>query len=195
MTWLDCVSRSNPVAIASFLLEKSAMRLLKFLAVSGYALSQANGLRLEQLQERQSHGRTNPPTGCIEVGKSANHKTIASALKSLSGSSACIFINPGTYNEQLTIDYKGILTIYGSTSSPGSYQSNTVTISNTLQRDDPKAGNLEKSSTVNVISDNVKMYNINVKNGYGRRGTNSQAVALVHGIPQRMLRSTYSRPG
>jgi len=40
----------------------------------------------------------------------------------------------------------------------------------------PDAGSLDKSATINIISGNVKMYNINVQNTYGK---GHQAVAYV----------------
>lgn len=71
------------------------------------------------LQKRAE--RTSPPPGCISAGNGGTHGTIQAALSSLgsgsSGSSACIFIYPGTYNNNdgITINYKGSLTLYGHT--------------------------------------------------------------------------------
>lgn len=64
--------------------------------------------------------RTSNPGGCLEVQgsnpTSSQYGTIASAVASLSGTDAqCIFIWPGTYNEQVTVQYGGPLTIYGYT--------------------------------------------------------------------------------
>jgi pectinesterase len=56
----------------------------------------------------------------------------------------------------------------------GSYKSNTVTITHTISS--PEAGTLDASSTINAKSDNFKMYNVNVVNGYGK---GAQAVALT----------------
>lgn len=120
-------------------------------------------------------GRTTAPTGCLSVGSSATYSTISSALDALGTSStaaACIFVNSGTYAEQLTITYAGALTLYGSTTDTGTYKSNTVTITHSIKSAD--AGSLDASSTVNVKSDGFKMYNINVVNGYG---SGAQAVA------------------
>jgi pectinesterase len=80
----------------------------------------------------------------------------------------------GTYKEQLTISYKGKLTMYGETTDTSSYKQNRVTITHTISS--PQAGTLDKSATVNVRSDGFKMYNINVINAYGK---GSQAVAYV----------------
>lgn len=119
--------------------------------------------------------RTAAPSGCLTVGSSATYKTITSALDALGTTSttdACIFVSDGTYAEQLTVTYKGSLTLYGSTADTGIYKSNTVTITNTIKSAD--AGSLDASSTVNVKADGFNMYNINVVNGYG---AGAQAVA------------------
>jgi pectinesterase len=120
--------------------------------------------------------RTSAPDGCITVSKdgSSTYKTIASALSSLGSSSAdaCIFIAAGTYEEQLTFDYGGSLTIYGETSDTGSYKQNTVTITHTISS--PESGSLVSSATVNAQMDDFAMYNVDVVNGYGK---GAQAVA------------------
>jgi pectinesterase len=49
-----------------------------------------------------------------------------------------------------------------------------VTITHTISSSE--AGSLDASSTINVVSDNFNLYNINVANGYGK---GAQAVALT----------------
>ncbi|KAJ5127712.1 hypothetical protein N7448_008491 [Penicillium atrosanguineum] len=114
------------------------------------------------LRRRTSRAR------CLTVGSGGTYSTIGDAINALtsSTSSACIYVASGTYEEQLTIDFTGTLTIYGETSDTGTYKDNTVTITNTLSS--PDAGSLDLSATVNVVSDGFKMYNINVVNGYGK---------------------------
>lgn len=126
------------------------------------------------LEKRTS--RTSAPSGCLSVGSGQTYSTISAALTALGSSTAaaCIYIASGTYSEQLTIKYAGALTLYGQTSDTGSYKNNVVTITHTISS--PDAGSLDKSATVNVVSDNFKMYNINVANGYGK---GAQAVAYV----------------
>jgi pectinesterase len=65
-------------------------------------------------------GRTSTPSGCLTVRgsgtKSGEYSTLGAALTQLDTSAttaACIFIYSGTYQEQVTIQYKGALTIYG----------------------------------------------------------------------------------
>ncbi|KAE8355445.1 pectinesterase [Aspergillus coremiiformis] len=120
--------------------------------------------------------RTSAPSGCSTVGGSGNYTTIGAALNALGSSKAdaCIYIQSGTYQEQLTITYGGRLTLYGQTTNTGSYQQNTVTITHTISS--PQAGSLDASATINVKSKGLSMYNINVGNGYG---PGAQAVAIV----------------
>ncbi|KAJ5557013.1 pectin lyase-like protein [Penicillium frequentans] len=134
-----------------------------------------------KLKHRNSVSRTTPPSGCLSVGSSGTYSTISAALTALgsSTSSACIFVYSGTYAEQIKIDYAGSLIIYGETTDSGTYKDNTVTITNTISSED--AGSLDLSATVNIVSDNVSMYNINVVNGYGK---GAQAVALVANADQ-----------
>lgn len=112
--------------------------------------------------------RTSAPSGCLTVGSSGKYTTIGAAITALGSSSeaACIYVASGTYKEQITINYAGALTIYGQTTDTGSYKNNVVTITHTISS--PEAGSLDKSATVNVVSDGFKMYNINVVNGYGK---------------------------
>ncbi|KAJ5330785.1 hypothetical protein N7476_000568 [Penicillium atrosanguineum] len=130
---------------------------------------------------RRRTSRASAPPGCLTVGSGGTYSTIGDAINALtsSTSSACIYVASGTYEEQLTIDFTGTLTIYGETSDTGTYKDNTVTITNTLSS--PDAGSLDLSATVNVVSDGFKMYNINVVNGYGK---GAQAVALVGNADQ-----------
>ena len=51
------------------------------------------------------------------------------ALSTSSTAAQCIFIESGTYTEQVYIPSReAVLTIYGETTATGSYSSNTVTI-------------------------------------------------------------------
>lgn len=132
----------------------------------------AVGAPAEHIKKRES--RTSAPSGCLTVGSDGTYSTIGDALDALgsSTSSACIYVASGTYEEQLTIDYAGNLTLYGETTDTSTYKDNVVTITHTISSSD--AGSLDKSATVNVVSDGFSMYNINVENGYGE---GAQAVA------------------
>ncbi|KAJ5701294.1 pectinesterase family protein [Penicillium malachiteum] len=137
--------------------------------------------RPTKVHSRNDVSRTSPPSGCLSVGSSGTYSTIGDALYALdsSSTSACIFVYSGTYEEQLTIDFGGTLTLYGETTDSGTYKDNTVMITHTISSED--AGSLDLSATVNVVSDGFKMYNINVENGYGE---GAQAVALVGNADQ-----------
>lgn len=139
----------------------------------------AAGLPLVHVRAASSSSRTSAPSSCISVRSDASgtgeYATLASAVASLSGSDeACIFVYSGTYEEQVTIDYGGPLTIYGYTTDTSSYANNAVTITHSVDSSD--AGSLDESSTLNIKSSNFSMYNINVANGYGQ---GAQAVAVT----------------
>lgn len=138
------------------------------------ALSLGTGVIAAPADLLRRTSRTSAPSGCLTVGSSGTYSTISDALDALgsSTSTACIYVASGTYEEQLTIDYAGTLTLYGETTNTGTYKENTVTITHTISS--PEAGTLDKSATVNVVSDGFRMYNINVVNGYGK---GAQAVA------------------
>ncbi|CRG92005.1 putative pectinesterase A [Talaromyces islandicus] len=147
-----------------------SFRFVSFLAF----VATATCIPTSDIQRRTS--RTSAPSGCLTVGTGGTYSTIGDALTALgsSTSAACIYIAAGTYKEQLTIDYGGSLTLYGETNDTGTYKNNAVTVTHTISSSE--AGSLDSSSTVNVVSNGFKMYNINVVNGYGK---GSQAVALT----------------
>ncbi|PSR85909.1 pectinesterase [Coniella lustricola] len=121
--------------------------------------------------------RTSAPSGCITVGSGATYSTIQAAVNSLSTTSTtaqCIFIEPGSYKEQVTVPSRAAeLTFYGYTSDTSSYGDNEVTITNDLAVADGLSD--EETGTLIVLAANFKMYNINVANTYG---DGSQAIAL-----------------
>ncbi|KAJ5719697.1 pectinesterase family protein [Penicillium malachiteum] len=144
--------------------------------LSALSIGALAAARPTKVHSRNDVSRTTPPSGCLSVGSSGTYSTIGVALDALdsSSTSACIFVYSGTYEEQLTIDFGGTLTLYGETTDSGTYKDNTVTITHTISSED--AGSLDLSATVNIVSNGFKMYNINVENGYGE---GAQAVALV----------------
>ncbi|KAH8678317.1 pectinesterase [Xylariales sp. PMI_506] len=122
--------------------------------------------------------RTTTPSGCLHVAKSGGtYTTVQAALNSLSTTSTtaqCIFIDQGTYNEQVTIASRAAqLTIYGYTTDTTSYANNLAII--TYNNNAASAGSNDASATLRVEADNVKIYNVNVVNSYGK---GSQALAL-----------------
>ncbi|KAF9025068.1 carbohydrate esterase family 8 protein [Hymenopellis radicata] len=117
--------------------------------------------------------RMDPPDGALVVPD--DYDTIQDAVDALpdDGSDQIIFINPGTYNEQVYIDRDGPLIIYGYTEDTSSYSSNQVTISAGVTASE--AGSNDASGTLRIHKDDFSMYNVNVKNTYGK-GT--QAIAI-----------------
>ncbi|KAK3945486.1 carbohydrate esterase [Diplogelasinospora grovesii] len=91
-----------------------------------------------------------------------------------STTSQCIFIYPGTYTEQVLVPARSAqLSIYGYTADTTSYTGNQVTITSSKSQADGLSN--DETATLRVKSANLKLYNINVNNGYGK---GSQAVAL-----------------
>lgn len=121
--------------------------------------------------------RTSAPPGCITVGSGGSYGTIQAAVDSLSTSSTtaqCLFIESGTYSEQVLVSSrKAQLTIYGYTSDISNYSANQVTITGAWSQADGLSN--DETATLRVKAANFKLYNINVANTYGK---GSQAVAL-----------------
>ncbi|KAK3316226.1 pectin lyase fold/virulence factor [Apodospora peruviana] len=130
-------------------------------------------------------GRSAPPSGCLTVSRSAGsgsgqYTTIQAAVDALSTTSTaaqCIFINPGTYKEQVLINARQAqLTIYGSTTDTSGYGKNTVTITGNKSQADGL--NNDQTATLRIKAKGFRLYNVDVENTYGK---GSQAVAMSVG--------------
>ncbi|GLI77087.1 pectinesterase 1 [Penicillium ochrochloron] len=122
--------------------------------------------------------RTTAPSGSIVVAKSGgDYSTISKAIAALSTTSTStqtIFIEEGTYNEQVYIPkLAGELIIYGQTEDDTSYSSNTVTITYGLSL--ASVSDDDETATLRNYAAKSRVYNINVKNTYGE---GHQALAL-----------------
>ncbi|KAF6824334.1 pectinesterase [Colletotrichum plurivorum] len=124
--------------------------------------------------------RTSAPSGCLVVKKSpgsGQYGTIQKAVDALSTTASgtqCIFIDQGTYSEQVLVPARTAqLTVYGYTADTSSYAGNKVTI--TAKKSQADGLNNDESATLRVKAKNFKLYNVNVANTYGK---GSQAVAL-----------------
>lgn len=123
--------------------------------------------------------RTSAPSGCITVSKggSGNFATVQAAVDSLSTTSTddqCIFIDQGTYKEQVLVpSRKAQLSIYGYSTDTSSYSGNGVTITSSKSQKDGL--NNDGTATLRVKANDFRLYNVNVANGFGQ---GSQAVAL-----------------
>ncbi|KAH7184016.1 pectin lyase fold/virulence factor [Fusarium oxysporum] len=127
--------------------------------------------------------RTSTPSGCLAVkasgASSGEYSSLGAAVSALgtgsSSSTACIFMYPGIYQEQVVINaFKGTLTLYGYTTDTSSYANNKVTIHHSENA--TVAGSDEASSTVDARGNNFRMYNIDVVNSFG---VGSQAIAFT----------------
>lgn len=113
--------------------------------------------------------RTSAPDGCVTVPD--DFSSIQAAVNS---SPDCIFIQPGTYNEQVLVSSgAGQLSIYGYTEDDTSYEGNTVHV---VQSKAASQGySNDETATLRVKTDGFKLYNVDVENSFGE---GSQAVAL-----------------
>ncbi|KAJ5649930.1 uncharacterized protein N7484_003653 [Penicillium longicatenatum] len=122
--------------------------------------------------------RTTAPSGSIVVAKSGgDYSTISDAISALdtdSSETQTIFIEEGTYEEQVYIPkLSGKLVIYGQTEDDTTYSSNTVTITSGLGLVD--VSDDDETATLRNYAAKSAVYNINVANTYGE---GSQALAL-----------------
>ncbi|TID21475.1 pectin methylesterase [Venturia nashicola] len=118
---------------------------------------------------------TTPPSGALVVGPSGKYKTLQSAVTAASNG-ATIFIEPGTYKEQVFIpEKKSNLKIIGSSSQDTTFTGNKVTITGALAQDSSGKPNNDGTATLRAWGDGLKVYNVNFAN---TRGEGSQALAL-----------------
>lgn len=104
--------------------------------------------------------RTSAPSGALVVGASGDYSTIQAAVDALDSSSSSeqsIFIQAGTYEEQVYVsELSSALTIYGYTEDTSSYSSNQVTITASHALADE--ANDDATATLRVWTSNFKMY-------------------------------------
>lgn len=124
--------------------------------------------------------RTTAPSGALVVSKApakGQYSKIQDAVNALSTSSTTaqsIFIEAGTYSEQVYIaPRKAALTIYGYSENTADYAHNVVTITQKLSQNEVATNDL--TATLRAWSTNFKLYNVNVVNSYG---SGKQALAL-----------------
>ncbi|KAK0388547.1 hypothetical protein NLU13_4790 [Sarocladium strictum] len=122
--------------------------------------------------------RTKAPSGCLTVSPNGPYRTVQSAVNALptnSASEQCIFVDRGTYNEQVLVPARSAprFTIYGHTTDDRSPAANGATIVFGLSQMDGL--NNDGTATLRVKADGFRLYNVNVRNSYGE---GSQAVAV-----------------
>ncbi|KAI1416625.1 carbohydrate esterase family 8 protein [Hypoxylon sp. FL1857] len=130
------------------------------------------------------------PAGAVVVD-STNSTTgafssLAAALASLPGDSSCqtVFLLPGTYNEQVTVNRPGQTVIIGYTAGdPGKgYSGNRVTVSYSRGLSIsplPVGHSNSETAVVSTASSNIAFYNINFINPANLDGGISNYVALA----------------
>jgi pectin methylesterase-like acyl-CoA thioesterase len=118
---------------------------------------------------------TSPAAGDCIVSKTAiagqkTFSTIAGCIRNLTSSSAnaTIFIYPGTYDEQLTLNRSGATIFQGYTTSPDGYSSNQVIITNSVGVNTQSSESNSDSATLYSRGKNLKLYNINLVNTFGQ---------------------------
>jgi pectinesterase len=113
---------------------------------------------------------SSPPAGAIVVSKGSSIQAAVNKAKS----GQVVFIQAGEYSETVLVsEAQNGITIMGQSDRPDSYKSNTVTITHKKSQKD--GVNNDATGTLRIHANNVKVYNLNVKNTYGQ---GSQALAL-----------------
>tara|TARA_R110002060_G_scaffold42741_3_gene54273 strand:- start:933 stop:2081 length:1149 start_codon:yes stop_codon:yes gene_type:complete len=123
----------------------------------------------------ETSNSTIPPSGACIVSKTAitgqvTYTTIAQCIALLPTTSAIqtIFIYPGTYNEQLTFNRSAATIFKGYSEDPTNYATNQVIITNSAGVDTQGDASNSDSATFYSRGKNVKFYNINLVNTFGK---------------------------
>ncbi|KAK5120527.1 hypothetical protein LTR85_006182 [Meristemomyces frigidus] len=113
--------------------------------------------------------RTSAPSGALIVGSSGSYSTIQKAVDALDSDTSdeqSIFIEAGTYSEQVYIQaLSGPLTIYGYTEDTASYADNKVIITADKALADEDTD--DETATLRVWTNDFKMYNVDDQGYYG----------------------------
>ncbi|KAL1891654.1 hypothetical protein Cpir12675_004874 [Ceratocystis pirilliformis] len=125
--------------------------------------------------EITTYNGTTPPTGAFIVSKTpientVTYSTIQEALNALPSSSkttATVFIYPGSYYEQLTLNKSGTTVFLGYSERPEDYSANTVTINFDHGIDTQADQSNSDGATVYATGNYFKAQNINFANTYG----------------------------
>ncbi|KAB8254390.1 pectin lyase fold/virulence factor [Aspergillus pseudonomiae] len=115
--------------------------------------------------------RMTAPAGAIVVAKSGgDYATLGAAVNALSTTETAtqtIFIEEGTYDEQVYIpSLTGKLIIYGQTEDDTTYTGNLVNITHNIRLAD--VANDDETATIRNHSPNSSIYNLNIINSCGQ---------------------------
>lgn len=116
---------------------------------------------------------------CFLINTPSQIQKAVSSISTSSKDEHSIFIYSGTYTEQVTIPVlSGKLNIYGYTTNTADYSGNVVNLEWKSALATGAADDEHTAALINT-SPNVAVYNINIKNTYGKpSGSNGQAIAL-----------------
>ncbi|KAJ7704994.1 pectin lyase fold/virulence factor [Mycena rosella] len=145
--------------------------ILPLLLVLGSAVSPSGGRRC-----------TEPPDGAVIVKPATKvageFSNLGEAVNSLpaDNSSQVVFVYPGVYVGQVNVSRAGPVKIMGYTPNSLEFESNTVTLVHNSSL--ATAGSDDLTGTLRVLSNNVSLYNLDIRNDFGVAFSNGQAIAL-----------------
>ncbi|KAH6889635.1 pectin lyase fold/virulence factor [Thelonectria olida] len=156
-----------------------AFSLLGLWVLGVWAKSQCRGnSRYARTQASSSSAFVVDGSGSL----SGSYSTFGQAVAALDKDTTIeqvIFVQPGTYEEQVYIPpLAGPLKVQGYTCDSRSYVDNQVTLTYNLSRQSPNIVNNDGTATLRLWSSDVKLYNLNVANTFGAAATSGQALAL-----------------
>ncbi|KAJ6453086.1 pectin lyase fold/virulence factor [Mycena sanguinolenta] len=147
-------------------------RLFEFIFLLGTVISSSLG--------RPS---TEPPPGAVIVKPgttvAGQFTDLGDALDALptDNTTQVVFVYPGTYAGQVNISRAGPVTIMGYTENAFDFEQNTVTLVHSAALATGAASD-DLTGTLRVLSNNVSLYNLDIRNDFGVALTNGQAIAL-----------------
>ncbi|KAF7298572.1 Pectinesterase [Mycena indigotica] len=128
---------------------------------------------------------TQPPPGAVIVNPKSTSSgprefsSVGAAVNSLPADKTPqeVFIFPGVYVEQVNISRPGPVKLVGYTENAFDFTQNTVTLIHNASLA-TGAGSDDLTGTLRVLSANVSLYNLDIRNNFGVALTNGQAIAL-----------------
>ncbi|KAJ7506803.1 pectin lyase fold/virulence factor [Mycena galericulata] len=145
--------------------------ILPLLLVWGSAISSSLGRR-----------SIKPPAGAVVVKPNTHvageFSDLGEAVNSLpaDNTSQVVFVYPGVYVGQVNISRSGPVTIMGYTTDSLDFVKNTVALVHNASLATSASDDL--TGTLRILSNNVSLYNLDIRNDFGVALTNGQAIAL-----------------
>ncbi|KAF7364706.1 Pectinesterase [Mycena venus] len=138
------------------------------------------GLAISPSFERQC---TEPPPGAVVVKPGTQvvgqFSDLGEAVNSLPADNTAqvVFVYPGTYVGQVNVSRPGPVTIMGYTKNSMDFTHNTVTLIHNASLATGAASD-DLTGTLRVLSNNVSLFNLDIRNNFGIAFSNGQAIAL-----------------